>query len=212
MRTPTWSRWMSNNYITRSHRRLEVVSWSSRQQWVQVPVAVGVRVAVPVGDRMLAEWESAPDRGLGPSVTLVEQLNRMRKKCCYGQRNFRSICSSLYQSPTHLSHITNINPFATLSRIKCERYIFYKEVRSFIILCWLHILCWLCFCLYMYMYCVVACGYTTTIQSDGKASVMLELWRTWSTASLALLPGQLTPGQVALDRVLPMSQKELFDI
>ena len=30
-------------------------------------------------------------------------------------------------SPTHLSHITNINPFATLSIIKCERYIFLKE-------------------------------------------------------------------------------------
>ena len=37
-------------------------------------------------------------------------------------------------SPTHLSHITNINPFATLSRIKCERYIFYKEVCSFVII------------------------------------------------------------------------------
>ena len=39
-----------------------------------------------------------------------------------------------FLSPTHVSHITNINPFATLSRIKCERYIFLKNcVRSFII-------------------------------------------------------------------------------
>ena len=30
-------------------------------------------------------------------------------------------------SPTHLSHITNITPSATLSRIKCERYIFLKK-------------------------------------------------------------------------------------
>ena len=38
-------------------------------------------------------------------------------------------------SPTHLSHITNINPFATLSRIKCERYIFLKKcVRSSLLL------------------------------------------------------------------------------
>ena len=37
-------------------------------------------------------------------------------------------------SPTPLSHITNIDPFATLSRIKCERHIFSKEVSSFVII------------------------------------------------------------------------------
>ena len=53
---------------------------------------------------------------------------RMRKKCCYGQKNLGSICSSLSPSPIHLSHRRNI----TLSRIKCERYIFIKKcVRSF---------------------------------------------------------------------------------
>ena len=50
MRTPTESRWTCENYITRCHRRLELV-------------------AVPVGERTLAEWEPAPDRGLGSSVT-----------------------------------------------------------------------------------------------------------------------------------------------
>ena len=69
-------------------------------------------------------------RALG---TPVEQPSRMRKKNCYGQRNLGPICGSLCPSPTHLSHITNINPFATISRIKCERYIFLKMcVRSFI--------------------------------------------------------------------------------
>ena len=43
----------------------------------------------------------------------VEQSSRMRKKCCYGQRNLGSICVSLSPSPAHLSHITNINPFET---------------------------------------------------------------------------------------------------
>ena len=57
---------------------------------------------------------------------------KTRKKCCYVKRNFGSVCSSLSLSPPHLSHITNSNPFATLSRIKCERYIFYKEVCSFV--------------------------------------------------------------------------------
>ena len=106
-----------NNYITRCHRRLELV---------------GVRVAVPVGDKM-PEWEPAPNRELGPSGPTVEQPSRMKKKCCYGQRNLGSICGSLSPSPTHLSHITNYNPFATLSRIKCEGYVFIKKcVRLFI--------------------------------------------------------------------------------
>ena len=74
-----------------------------------------VRVAVPVGDKM-PDWEPAPDRGLGPSVTPVEQPSRMRKKCCSSQRNLGSIYGSLFPSPTHLSHISNIYPFATISQ------------------------------------------------------------------------------------------------
>ena len=78
------------------------VSWSSRQ-WV----AVGV----PVGEKMPA-WESACRlRAASPQWPPVEQPSRMRKKCCYGQRNLGSICSSLFPSPTHISHTTNINPF-----------------------------------------------------------------------------------------------------
>ena len=132
MRTPTGSR--SNNYITRCHRRLE---------------SVGVRVAVPVGDK-ITEWEPAPDRGLGPSGPTVEQPSRMKKKCCYSQRNLGSVYSSLSPSPTHLSHATNINPFATLSRIKCERYIFIKKRVRFVH--WILSLQSLFFRVYLYMY------------------------------------------------------------
>ena len=87
--------------------------------------------------------------------TLVEQPSRMRKKCCYGQRNFGSICGSLSPSPTHLSHITNINPFTTLSRIKCERYIFIKKcVRSSLLsIMFPHIYIYvyaLCSCIWLY--------------------------------------------------------------
>ena len=57
MRTPTGSRWASNNYITRCPRGPELVA----VEVSSVPVAVG--------DRMPAEWEPAPDRGLGSSVT-----------------------------------------------------------------------------------------------------------------------------------------------
>ena len=89
------------------------VSWSSRQADSQFR-AVGVQIAVPVGDKMPA-WESACRlRACSHQWPPVEQPSRMRKKCCYGQRNLGSICSSLFSSPTLLSHITNINPFATL--------------------------------------------------------------------------------------------------
>ena len=55
--------------------------------------------------------------------------DRMRKKRCYGQKNFGSICSSLSLSPTHLTN----NQHQPFSRIKCERYIFIKKCnRSFI--------------------------------------------------------------------------------
>ena len=67
--------------------------------------------------------------GFGPSVThgWATPAKMMRKKCCSSQKNLVQY-SSLSPSPTHLSHTTNI----TLSRIKCERYIFIKMcVRSF---------------------------------------------------------------------------------
>ena len=119
---PTGSRWTSNNYLTRCHRWFESVGVRGRQSSFQV--AVTVRVPVAVGDAVVrvSAWQRA-----WTLRTPVEQPSRMRKKCCYRLRNLGSICSSLFLSPTHLSHITNINPFATLLRIKCERYIFIKK-------------------------------------------------------------------------------------
>ena len=110
MRTPTGSRWVSENYVTRYHRRLESVRGEFE---LQLQLEIGCR------SENLLQTEV-----LCPQWPTVEQLNRMRKKCCYGQEKFRSICRRLSPSPTPLSHITNINPFATFSRIKCERYIF----------------------------------------------------------------------------------------
>ena len=46
-------------------------------------------------------------------------------------------------------------------------------------------------------------------QSDGEASVMLELWGTWSTPSLPLLPSPFRLGVVASGSVLSMGQIEL---
>ena len=49
-------------------------------------------------------------------------------------------------------------------------------------------------------------------QSNGKAPLVMELWRVQSTLSLPLLPGPLWPTVVAPERVLSMGQIELFDI
>ena len=51
-------------------------------------------------------------------------------------------------------------------------------------------------------------GYNTK-QSDGEASVMLELLKMQSTTLLPSLPGPLEPGVVVPDRVLSMGQIEL---
>ena len=105
------SRWAWDNYITRCHRQL-----------------MSVRVPVAVGDKMPA-WEQFADWGLWAlSDPWLSSPARIRKKCCYGQKNLGSIYSSLSLSPTHLSHTTNINPFENK---EWEVY-FYKEVCSFI--------------------------------------------------------------------------------
>ena len=53
---------------------------------------------------------------------------------------------------------------------------------------------------------------TINKQSDGEAFVLLERLVMQSTRLLVSLPVPLWPGVVAPDRVLPMSQIEVFDI
>ena len=74
-------------------------------------LGLAVRVAVPAREKM-PEWEPTADRGLWAlSDPRLSSPARMRKKCCYGKKNFGSICNSLSPSPTHLSHTRNINAF-----------------------------------------------------------------------------------------------------
>ena len=113
--TPAESRWGSNNYISRCHRWFEF-SWSSRQAEFSLSSSHSSRQDALV--RARARQRAWALR------TLVEQPSRMRKKCCY---NIEELGVNIWQSvlsPTHLSRITNIDPFTTLLRIKCERYIF----------------------------------------------------------------------------------------
>ena len=100
-----------------------------------------------VGEKM-PKWEPATDRGLwaltDPRLSNPSQDEEevMLWSKYLGQYN------SLSPSPTHLSHTTNI----TLSRTKCERYIFIKKcIRSYIevrILCLIMFL--LIFVLWLY--------------------------------------------------------------
>ena len=131
------------NYITKYHRRLG-----------SVPVGVGVSWGTRCQrENQLADWGLA-DWGLAAlSDPRLRSPARMRKKCCYGQKNLGLIYSSLSPSPTHLSHTRNI----TLSRIKCERYIFFikKCVRSFIevrilLLTIFQFIVVLCICMWLY--------------------------------------------------------------
>ena len=116
MRTPTGSRWTANNYLTRCHRRLELVQTA-------VPVAIGVS-----WETRCRRENSSRQRAWALSDSRSSSRARKRKKCCYVQRNFGSICSSLFPSPTHFPHTTNIKPFGN----KVWEVYFYKEVCSFV--------------------------------------------------------------------------------
>ena len=99
------SRWMLENNITRCPDGSSQLETRCRRE---------------------SQWQS---EGFGPSVTHGWATPaKMRKKCCYGREENLGQYSSLSLSSAHLSHTRNI----TLSRINCERYIFYKEVYSFV--------------------------------------------------------------------------------
>ena len=77
----------------------------------------------------MPNWEPAADRGLWAlSDPRLNNPSQNEKEELLWSEELGSICYSLSPSPTHLSHTRNI----TLSRIKCERLYFYKEVCSFV--------------------------------------------------------------------------------
>ena len=177
MRMPTGSRWMSNNYINRHHSLIEFET---------VPVAVSSSsVPVTVGDRMPAEWEPAPDRGLEPPAThgWAAQPRWGRSTAMVPRRTFGqyvAVCTRLQFT----SHTQQTSPF----RIKCERYIFIKKCgRSFIEV---RILCWLCFrilCIYIcmrlyntiFLYVLVCGAYITWLKQFKPWWYLLWLVVSW---------------------------------
>ena len=117
MRTPTGSRWMSNNYITRCHRLIEWVAVSSSQLVSSVLVAVGVSWGQ---DAELRE-------GLGPQWPTVEQPNEDGKEVIlWSEEHWVNMLQFVPVSNSPLTHNQH-QPFRT----KWEVY-FYQEACSFI--------------------------------------------------------------------------------
>ena len=77
------------------------------------------------------QWEPAPDRGFAarsdPRLSSTAEWERSAAivRGTWGQ--YVAVCSVSNSPLTH-------NPFATLSKINCERYIFSNEVCSFVII------------------------------------------------------------------------------
>ena len=110
--TPTGSRWVSNNDITRCHRQFKLVGVSYLEFELQFE----------------AGRTSCQQRAWALR-TPVEQPSRI-KKCCYNTEELVVNMLQSVSSQTHLSHATLSQPF----RIKSERYIFLKCVRSSLLL------------------------------------------------------------------------------
>ena len=106
----------SNNDMTRCHRQFELVGVSLLEFELQFEAV-----------RTSSEQRAWALRTPGWAVY------RIRKKCCYSQRNLVSICCSLFslQLTSHTQPFHNL--FATLSNKVWEVY-FSKEVCSFVII------------------------------------------------------------------------------
>ena len=95
----------------------------------------------------MLKWEPAADRRRWPlSDPRFSNLSQDEEEVLLWSEELGWICSCLFPSPTHLSHTTNINPFEN----KVWEIYLYKEVCLFVH--WSQHYCWLCFCIYLYMY------------------------------------------------------------
>ena len=122
--------------------RLECGLLHVRKRWVE---SLDFLKNTSLGDKM-SNWEPAVDRGpWALSDSRLSNPTKMREKYCWVNI---SVCP-------RLQLISHTHPISVLSRIKYERYIFYKEVCSFVH--WNSSLCLIMFGMY-YEY---VCGYTT---------------------------------------------------
>ena len=125
-----------------------------KQLYNQVPQmdwGESVRVPVAVGDNMPVEWEPAPDRGLGPSVTHGWAAQPRYERSAAMVRRTLDQYVAAYPRLQLTSHT---QPTSSLSNKVWEVY-FYKGACSFRSLKFVYY-CWLCFriCLYICL-CIV---------------------------------------------------------
>ena len=120
--------------VKQLYNRAQPTAWVS---WSQL---VGVRVAVRGSeDQLQAE-------GLGPQEPRLSSPAEWERSAAEDRGTWGQYVAACFVSISPLIH----NPFATLSQIKCERYIFLKNV-------FVRHYCWLCFRMYMYTYsCITA--------------------------------------------------------
>ena len=98
-----------------------------------------------------------PSRELGLQGPQLSSLAERERNAAKDKGTGGQYVTVFVQSPTHLSHITLSQPF----RIKCEGFIFLKKlVRS-------SLLCWLCFCMYMWIVVYALYGYATLSAKQG---------------------------------------------
>ena len=136
-----------------------------KQLYNQVPQTAWVS-SVPVA--IVVSWEqdahvriSLQTEVLWPSVThgWTAQPGHERSAAMVRKTlgQYVTVCPRL-QLTSHAQ------PTSTLSRIKCERYIFYKEVCSFVH--WSRHYCRPCFRLYLYIYCIVVYNKLILVKFD----------------------------------------------
>ena len=104
-----------------------------KQLYNPVPQTVRVSWSQLEFEMQIEAVRTSSQQKVWPSGPPVEQPSWIRKKCCQRQRNWGSICCSLFS--LQLTSHTKLfrNPFATISNKVWEVY-FSKEVCSFVII------------------------------------------------------------------------------
>ena len=135
-----------------------------------------------VGDKM-TNWEPAADRRLWAlSDPQLSNQAKMRKKYCW-------VNIAVFPRLQLISHTQQ--PTSTLSRIKCERYIFIKKcVRSFI---GVRHYCWPCFRSYLYLYVLSNINSLTCFLIDVEGSILITGAKVVKKPSFRFLFNQLLP-------------------
>ena len=154
-------------------RKNSVSRWMLENNITRCPSGSGQLKTGCQRENQLADW------GLcGPQWPTVEQPKpRCERNAAMVEEELVSIQQSVLVS-THFSHTTNI----TLSKIKCEGFIFFKEVYSFGIED-VHYRLIMFPCIFIYVYVQLYYGYTTIHSYKHSRNTMKRVKKKFITAS-----------------------------